>query len=185
MLTIRYMNIDLAELMKNPQVQKMVQSLVGQLGKGGQGNLAGLTEQLKTSGLPLDSWLGSGKNEPITGAQLSAALGPQAVQRAAQDSGASPDTINKVAEVLPELVNEASPNGQLDPDALNRLVRQGQGGAGQDRQPEQSPQASQSGQAPPMSADPTQQATRAAKQATPGAIGNKPAQTDYTGTIKQ
>jgi uncharacterized protein YidB (DUF937 family) len=109
------------ELANNPQVRQLLQSLFQQFqGKGGGGaaNLNGLVDQLNGGGLQqqVQSWLGTGQNQPVTGEQLSKALGPQLEQAAAQAGETPQKAADQLADVLPQLVNQASPDGQL-PDA--------------------------------------------------------------------
>jgi len=84
-----------------------------------QGGLGGLLDKLRQSGLGqhADSWVGKGPNLPVTGDQLQQALGSGALSGLAaklgipvQQAGAS------MAQLLPELVNQLTPNGQLPAD---------------------------------------------------------------------
>jgi uncharacterized protein YidB (DUF937 family) len=79
-------------------------------------DLAGLAAALEKGGLgpQVQSWLGNGKNIPITADQLKAVLGNSQVQEFARQSGLPVDEILKIlAQYLPELVDKASPNGVL------------------------------------------------------------------------
>jgi uncharacterized protein YidB (DUF937 family) len=79
-------------------------------------DLAGLLAALEKGGLgpQVQSWLGNGKNMPITEDQLKAALGNAQLQDLARKAGLPVDEILKMlAQFLPELVDKASPNGTL------------------------------------------------------------------------
>ena len=86
------------------------------LANTGMGNMAGLLEKLQQSGLgpQVSSWLGDGKNLPITGDQLKAALGDDQVQQLAGHFGLPLDKVlATVADNLPGIVDKLSPNGNL------------------------------------------------------------------------
>lgn len=84
------------------------------------GNLQGLVNQLQQGGLgpQVQSWLGSGANMSVTPDQLRAALGNDQVKQLAAHFGVPIDQVlNLLAEHLPTAVDQASPNGQLQPAA--------------------------------------------------------------------
>jgi len=64
----------------------------------------------------VQSWLGNGTNLPVTADQIRSALGNQQVQQLAQHFGLPVDAVLKLlAEHLPPTVDQASPNGTLQP----------------------------------------------------------------------
>jgi uncharacterized protein YidB (DUF937 family) len=80
------------------------------------GNMQGLLEKLQQSGLgpQVSSWLGEGRNLPITGDQLKAALGNEQIQQLAAHFGLPLDKVlAMVAENLPAIVDKLSANGTL------------------------------------------------------------------------
>ena len=80
------------------------------------GNLGGLVAQLQTGGLDaqVKSWLGDGANLPVSPEQIRAALGSQQVKQLAERFGLPADEITKLlAEHLPGVVDQASPNGTV------------------------------------------------------------------------
>ncbi|MDI1462403.1 YidB family protein [Catellatospora sp. KI3] len=132
------MAVDLNQIMKlmsDPTVQKLVQGLLGQLsgGKGGAPNMAGLMDQLDKAGLgqQAQSWVGTGQNEPVTGAQLQQALGGGMLEQAAADAGTTPrQAADDLAKVLPGLIDQATPNGQMpDPQQMQQMIGKFMGGA--------------------------------------------------------
>ena len=88
------------------------------LAKTDLGDLNGLVAKLQQGGLgdQVRSWLGDGKNMPITADQLRAVLGNAQVQQLAQHFGVPVDEVLKLlAQHLPTAVDRASPNGTLPP----------------------------------------------------------------------
>lgn len=81
-------------------------------------DLPGLVAALEKGGLgpQVQSWLGNGANMPITADQLKAVLGNAQVQEFARHLGLPVDaTLKVLAQFLPEIIDKASPNGQLKP----------------------------------------------------------------------
>ncbi|WP_412542400.1 YidB family protein [Longispora sp. K20-0274] len=92
---------------------------------GGGGSNSGLLGQLGAAGLgdQLQSWIGTGPNQPVDAAKLTEALGPDTVNDIAAQTGATPEQVtDTLQQAIPALVNEASPNGQLDPAALQSTL---------------------------------------------------------------
>ena len=83
-------------------------------------DLNGLVAALEKGGLgpQVQSWLGDGKNLPVTADQLKAVLGNSQVQDFARHLGLPVDQmLTMLAQYLPEIVDKASPNGTLQPHA--------------------------------------------------------------------
>jgi len=116
--TGRTMDISsLTKLTSNPQVRQLVMSLLGQLGgkAGGGANMAGLMQNLGSNGLgeQVRSWVSTGDNQPITPDQITKAIGPEQLHRAAESAGMSDkQAADSLAKVLPQMVDQASPSGQ-------------------------------------------------------------------------
>ena len=132
--------MDLEQIMKlaqNPQVQQLLKSLLGQFtnGQGGQANLQGLVDQFNKAGMgdQVNSWLSGGPNQPVSAQQLQQALGTGAIDQAAAKAGIPPEqAAQDLSQVLPEVVNAASPQGklpeaapQMDVDALLKQIMGG------------------------------------------------------------
>jgi uncharacterized protein YidB (DUF937 family) len=133
--------MDLNQIMKpanDPTVQKLLQSLLSRF-TGGQGgaNLEGLMAQLQQGGLgnQVQSWVDTGANEKVSGEQVTQALGAETIDQAASAAGTSPDeAAKKLATVLPQLVDKASPEGSMPDtktlqDALGQLLQPKPGSA--------------------------------------------------------
>jgi uncharacterized protein YidB (DUF937 family) len=82
------------------------------------GGLGGLVGQLSQGGLAqqAQSWVGNGSNVAVTAEQIIGALGHGSVGNIAQKLGVDPQQAGGLlAQVLPQLINHLTPNGQLPP----------------------------------------------------------------------
>lgn len=98
------------------------------------GGLQGLTEKLSNSGMgkQVQSWVGTGDNEPISGQQVQQAVDPSELHAMAQNAGISDEEASEhLAQAMPQMVNEATPQGQIpqqDPfakglDSIKRMLK--------------------------------------------------------------
>ena len=103
----------------NPQ---MLQAVTGMLGNDGEhGGLGGLVSKFEQAGLGnvVSSWVGNGQNQPVTGDQLTQALGSGAISNIAAKLGVSPDqAAGQLSSILPGLINHLTPNGQAPAGGL-------------------------------------------------------------------
>ena len=86
------------------------------LAKTDLGNLGGIVTQLQQGGLggQVASWLGNGANLPVSADQLRSALGSEQVRELAGHLGLPVDqALEMLSAHLPNIVDQASPNGQL------------------------------------------------------------------------
>lgn len=99
------------------QVEAMSPGLLSSvLAKTDFGNLQGLVDQLQKSGLneQVKSWLGNKANLPISAEQIRAALDTEQIKQLAEKFGLPVDaTLKLLAEQLPAVVDQASPEGKL------------------------------------------------------------------------
>ena len=105
----------------NPLLQIAMQMLADKGNAGG--GLGGLMNTLQNAGLgdQLKSWIGTGENMPISGDQLSQALGSDKLREIASQLGMSHGEVSGgLADILPQMIDKLSPNGQL-PDNHNML----------------------------------------------------------------
>jgi uncharacterized protein YidB (DUF937 family) len=82
----------------------------------GNEGLQGIMTKLQQSGLDKQvmSWVGGGKNEPVSGQEIKNAVDPQQLSQVAQQSGMSQDEVaDQVAQALPHVVDQATPAGQV------------------------------------------------------------------------
>jgi uncharacterized protein YidB (DUF937 family) len=80
------------------------------------GGLQGLIWKLSRSGLgqQAQSWVGTGENQPVTGSQVREAIDARQLKAIADQAGMTPEeTSDQLAKVLPVVVNQATPQGQL------------------------------------------------------------------------
>src|SRR5262249_26588928 len=80
------------------------------------GGLGGVLDMLRSSGLgaQADSWVSTGANMPVTGDQLHQAFGGSALGNIASQLGLPQGQANSaMAQILPELINQLTPNGQV------------------------------------------------------------------------
>ena len=92
-----------------------------------QGGLNGILNKLRSSGLGAhaDSWIGTGANLPVSADDLHKALGGSARGGLASQLGVNPQQAGGVlSQVLPELINQMSPQGAL-PDNHGDLLAKG------------------------------------------------------------
>ena len=65
-------------------------------------------------GSTIDSWIGSGANQPIQPGQIGGALGQSTISDLAKQAGINEqDLLNGLAKALPGLVDKLTPNGRL------------------------------------------------------------------------
>lgn len=97
-------------MVNNPQTGGL-EGLLAKFQQGGLGNLA-------------DSWVSTGKNLPVSADQIASALGSEQIGSIAKSLGLSQgDASAKLAELLPDVVDKLTPNGQLpDAGALGQLL---------------------------------------------------------------
>ena len=92
------------------------------------GGLGGLVNKLQRGGLGdvVNSWVGSGQNQPVSPGQLGSALGPSIMKTVSQLTGMSEDDLSKqLSQVLPGVVNSLTPNGRLPTVAeLSKMMEQ-------------------------------------------------------------
>jgi uncharacterized protein YidB (DUF937 family) len=99
---------------KTQMLTSLASSLIANHSSG-QG-LNGLVQQFEGAGLGhlVQSWIGNGQNLPITAQEVEQVLGNQFVQQFAQQHGIPLATASSaIAQLLPQLVNHATPDGQV------------------------------------------------------------------------
>ncbi len=79
------------------------------------GGLPALIQQLQASGLAEQaaSWISTGQNQAVNGAQIQQALGAQIQQAAQQANIPQNDVANGLASVMPMLIDKLTPQGAL------------------------------------------------------------------------
>jgi uncharacterized protein YidB (DUF937 family) len=90
--------------------------VVMQLINNQPGGLGGLVQSFQQGGLGeiVNSWVSTGQNLPVSAEQLQSVLGGGALQDIAAKLGVSPEQASgSLAELLPQVVDKLTPNGQL------------------------------------------------------------------------
>jgi uncharacterized protein YidB (DUF937 family) len=102
--------------------RSLATDLLGMLSGGGaSGGLTGLVNMFSQKGLGdvVSSWVSTGQNLPISPEQIQAVLGSSQVQALAAKAGLDPSKASAaIAQILPHLVDKATPNGQLPSGGL-------------------------------------------------------------------
>ncbi len=101
-----------------PGMMEVVKGLINNPEAGG---LQGLVTAFREKGLgeAVSSWIGTGQNLPISGQQLQSVLGNEQVQAIASKLGlSSADASQAVANLLPQVIDKLTPNGQLPEGGL-------------------------------------------------------------------
>lgn len=105
------------------RIVALVLSQMGQQhGGGGQGQAGGLgalVEQFTRGGLGdvVSSWVGTGQNQPVSPGQLGQVFGDDLLGRLTQQTGLSQgDLLGQLSQVLPQAVDQLTPQGRLPED---------------------------------------------------------------------
>lgn len=118
----------------NTMTGNLVKGVVGMLTSGSGGGLTGLVDKLNQSGLGdvAASWIGKGDNKPISASQLIDAFGQEKIDELAKEAGIPPEKGAEVlSEVLPNVVNEMTPDGEVpEPHKMGTLSKIILGGLG-------------------------------------------------------
>ena len=98
----------------------------GGVGTGGGtgGGLGDLMAKFQQGGMGdvMSSWIGSGQNMPISGDQLSNVLGPDMLDKIASQLGISHgEAAGQLSQVLPQVVDKLTPNGQMPEGGLGDI----------------------------------------------------------------
>ena len=106
-------------LASNPQ---LVQVVTGMLSNdGGHGGLGGLVAKFQGAGLgdAMSSWIGGGPNQPVSGEEVTSALGSGAVADVAAKLGVSHgEAAEQLSQMLPNIINHLTPGGEAPAQGL-------------------------------------------------------------------
>lgn len=106
-------------LASNPQ---LVQAVMGMLSNDGEhGGLGGLVSKFQQAGLggAVSSWIGGGPNQPVSGEEITSALGDNTVSNIAAKLGVAPDeAAEQISKVLPGILNHLTPAGEAPAEGL-------------------------------------------------------------------
>ena len=97
---------------KQPDLMSTVLNLIG----GQQGGLGGFVQQFASKGLGdvAQSWVGTGKNQPISTDQLQNVLGADVVKGLASKVGMDSNALlGQLSNLLPQAVDKLTPEGKI------------------------------------------------------------------------
>ena len=80
------------------------------------GGLEGLLQSFQQGGLGeiVNSWVSTGQNLPISAEQIQSVLGDSSLSGLAAQLGVSPEQASgSLADMLPQLIDQMTPNGQM------------------------------------------------------------------------
>ena len=104
---------------------RLLQAALSLLANNGQtGGLAGLMERFQQAGLGqvFQSWIADGENQPVSAQEIEGVLGDGHLQQISEESGLPDDeTAQRLSEMLPGLIDKATPNGKMPPGGLGDL----------------------------------------------------------------
>lgn len=115
---------------QNPLLQALT-SLLGQ--NSSAGGLAGIVQAFQKNGLGdiVNSWVGTGKNLPVTPDQIKQGLGSDFLSQLAGKAGVSPDAASaQLSSLLPDVIDKVTPNGKIEAGGIDQLLRMFQGKIG-------------------------------------------------------
>ena len=125
-------------------LDKLIASALGGGGRNNQlmglalgmlsgGGLSQIVSKFTGAGLgaKADSWVGGGDNQSLNADEVRQALGDEEIARIASEAGISEqEASEQLAAALPEMVNEATPDGKVDDSAAEDLIGQMKGALG-------------------------------------------------------
>lgn len=102
----------------------LIQAVLGMLaGQGGQGGgLADLAARFQQGGLGdvMGSWVSTGQNMPVSPDQLGSVLGGDLLGQLSKSTGMNgSDLLGPLSQVLPQVVDQLTPNGQMPQGGLD------------------------------------------------------------------
>ena len=101
----------------NPMLRMLLPLVAGMLMNGGLQKILGQLQQ-SGKGAKGQSWVSTGPNEPADADDIRASLSEQELAQIAQQLGVSEaEAAEAVAQVLPDVVDQATPEGELPDDA--------------------------------------------------------------------
>jgi len=95
----------------------LVNAIMGIIGNQQSGGLNGLVQQFSRQGLSdiVNSWVGTGKNIPITPQQVQRGLGKDTISQIAAQVGITPEAVtSQLSQLLPQVVDKLTPNGKIN-----------------------------------------------------------------------
>jgi len=91
---------------------------------GAQGGLGGLADKFNQAGLGdvMNSWIGKGDNQPVSGDQLTTVLGTDTLGHIANQLGMNQgDAAGALSHILPGLIDQLTPHGQVPAEGVGHV----------------------------------------------------------------
>lgn len=107
---------------------QLIQTVLQLINNPQMGGLGGLLKTLQQSGLgeAANSWVSTGQNLPVSAEQIQSSLGGPALDDFAQQVGMTPHQASgSLADLLPQIIDKLTPNGQLPQQGQGDLMSQG------------------------------------------------------------
>jgi uncharacterized protein YidB (DUF937 family) len=99
----------------------LMEQVLGLISNPEAGGLGGLIDTFKNKGLgeAISSWIGTGENQPVSGEQITNALGTDTIQKIAHKLGISETEVSRnLAALLPQVIDKLTPNGTVPEGGL-------------------------------------------------------------------
>jgi uncharacterized protein YidB (DUF937 family) len=110
---------DILGKLGGPQGQQGAVDAIAKL-FGNASGVQGIVSAMHQNGLgqQAKSWVGPGKNQPISGADVKKMADPQLLAQMAKQQNLSPDELSEhIAQALPNVVDKMTPDGQVPKQA--------------------------------------------------------------------
>ncbi|MBL8420960.1 MAG: DUF937 domain-containing protein [Dechloromonas sp.] len=95
---------------------RLLQTVLQLINNPQTGGLEGIIRSFQQGGLGdiVNSWVANGQNLPVSAEQVESVLGGSALQDLAAQLGVSPQQASgSLADVLPQLIDQMTPNGEV------------------------------------------------------------------------
>ena len=103
----------------------LLNMIIRMLADNGQGGgLAGLVDKFQSAGMgqQMNSWIGTGQNLPVSPEQLQGVFGADQMSQMAEKMGLSTGDLGaQLSQMLPQVVDRATPSGRLPEGGLGDL----------------------------------------------------------------
>ncbi|MEZ5729916.1 MAG: YidB family protein [Burkholderiaceae bacterium] len=110
----------------NPLITAVLGMLAGGSGgqSGGIGGLGDLLQRFQQAGMgdQIQSWIGTGQNQPIDANQIEQVFGSDTLGQLAGQAGVDRSQVSgQLADILPQVIDRVTPNGQVPEGGLGDM----------------------------------------------------------------
>jgi uncharacterized protein YidB (DUF937 family) len=99
----------------------LMEQVLGLINNPETGGLDGLIDTFKSKGLgdAISSWISTGENQPVTGEQVTNALGTETIRKIAASLGVSDAEVSgHLAALIPQVIDRLTPDGTVPKGGL-------------------------------------------------------------------